>query len=556
MCYSDGELMPACLKNALVCVLIVMLSGADAPRIERVFPPGGQRGTTVKVKLVGTPGDRPVRVWSQADQLAVEIDSKEDAATIVIPPDATPGIHWLRFHNSAGATQLIPFDIGMVDEVSETEPNDSVSDANPIDQSSVIVNGTLSKSGEVDVFRIAVKANQTLVASMVANRLLGSPMDGVLQILNSDGVTLAQNDDDHSLDPQLTFTAKQDGAYFVRAFAFPSAPNSTIRLAGSASYVYRLTLTTDAFVDFALPASVDGSSETRVELHGWNLSASQKTAVVSPQRPASFVINTAKASPIEISRSAFSGVSESEASQQNELQPPFAVSGIITTVDESDSYLFTATKGQKLTIAAAARQSYSQLDPVLTLLDDRGKLLKESDDISRDNMDCSMAVSIPSDGVYTLRIRDRFDSGGSRHFYRLSCVDALPAVEASVESTVFSLRHNKPLTIPITVARTNGHKYPVTFSVAGLPAGIEVASATSEIKGDTAMKVDLKLELKNVQEQFSGPITIEGTSESGTISVTGRLPNSTRTSSSFWLTVVPEVPNPQPPEHNSDEGES
>lgn len=536
--------MPACLKNAVVCFLIAMLSGADAPKIERVFPPGGQRGTTVNVKLVGKPGNRPVRVWSQAEELAVEIDGKEDAATIVIPPDATPGIHWLRFYNSAGATQLVPFDVGMVAEVEEMEPNDSVSDANAIDQSSVIVNGALSKSGEVDVFRIAVKANQTLVASMVANRLLGSPMDGVLQILDSDGVTLAQNDDDHALDPQLAFTARQNGAYFVRAFAFPSAPNSTIRLAGSASYVYRLTLTTDAFVDFAIPESVDGSSETKVELHGWNLSDFQKTAVVSPQRPASFVINTAKASPVEISRSAFLGISESEASQQNGLQPPFAVSGIITTDDESDSYLFTATKGQKLTIAAAARQSYSQLDPVLTLLDDKGKLLKESDDISRDNMDCSMTISIPSDGVYMLRIRDRFDSGGSRHFYRLSCVDALPDVQASAESSAFVLEHDKPLTIPVTVARTNGHKFPVKFSVAGLPAGIEVASATSEIKGDTAKKVDLKLELENVQEPFSGPITIAGTSESGTISVTSKFPNSTRTTNSFWLTVVPEVPNP------------
>lgn len=519
------------------------LCAADAPKVDRLSPPGGQRGTTVQVNLIGKPGSRPIQVWSQTNQLAVEVADKKDQATIVIPADASAGIHWLRFCNAAGATELVPFDVGLVPELAETEPNDSVDVANPIEKSSVVVNGALSKSGEVDVFKIQLKANQTLVASMIANRLLGSPMDAVLQVLDADGITLAQNDDDHALDPQLAYTAKTSGTYYVRTFAFPSAPNSTIRLAGSSSYVYRMTITTDAFIDFAIPESVDGSSETKVELHGWNLSDAQKTTTVSPQQPASFVVNRAKASPMIIGRSEFLSLSETDAASADQLQPPFVVTGIIDSNDKSDAYSFSATKGQQLTVQATARQMYSQLDPVVRVLDSTGKVLKESDDISRENMDSLLAVSIPADGKYSIQIRDRFDSGGSRHFYRLSCQNTLPTVKASVANSSFVLSESEPLEIPITVTRQNGHKDAVTFHVVGLPAGIEAAAVVSESKGDTAKKVTLKLEVKNVQQPFSGPITIAGTAPQETICVTSELPNSSETTRSFWLTVIPKTPS-------------
>ena len=111
-----------------------------------------------------------------------------------------------------------------------------------MDSSAVVINGRLNKSGDVDTFAVEMKKNQTLVASMEANRRLGSPMDGVLQIVSGRGFVLEQNDDHCGFDPQIAFVAESDGTYFVRAFAFPAKPNSSIRFSGAANYIYRLTV--------------------------------------------------------------------------------------------------------------------------------------------------------------------------------------------------------------------------------------------------------------------------------------------------------------------------
>src|SRR5581483_10130568 len=106
----------------------------------------------------------------------------------------------------------------------EKEPNDDYRHAQPLDKSCV-VNGRLEKTGDVDCFAIHLTRGQTLVASMEANRTLGSPMDAVLQVVSARGTVLEENNDYHELDPQLMFTAPADGTYVVRTFAFPAVPD-------------------------------------------------------------------------------------------------------------------------------------------------------------------------------------------------------------------------------------------------------------------------------------------------------------------------------------------
>src|SRR4029079_2714160 len=121
--------------------------------------------------------------------------------------DAVPGLHWLRAHNAEGASGLRPLFIGTLPEVMEKEPNDEPKTAQLLNQSSV-VNGKLSRSGDVDCFAVALKKGQTLVASLEANRTLRAPMDAILQLVSADGFVLDENNDFHGLDPQLAFTAQ------------------------------------------------------------------------------------------------------------------------------------------------------------------------------------------------------------------------------------------------------------------------------------------------------------------------------------------------------------
>ena len=156
-----------------------------------------------------------------------------------------------------------PFVVGTLPEMLEQEPNNGLDQVQE-SQLPVTINGRLERSGDIDVYAVRLQKGETLVASLEANRILASPMDGVLQICDDAGFVIEQNDDCRGLDPQMAFTAPRDGAYRLRVFAFPSTPNSTIRFAGPprAAAVSRCTrgMTNAASgLDAASPGRVPGS---------------------------------------------------------------------------------------------------------------------------------------------------------------------------------------------------------------------------------------------------------------------------------------------------------
>ncbi|MCR9200618.1 MAG: PPC domain-containing protein [Planctomycetaceae bacterium] len=507
------------------------------PTISRVFPPGGQRGTRVDVRLTGSPGTPAGVFWTDRGQLSLTLAEDGKSAVVHIPPDASGGLHWLRCHNRAGAGPRVPFVVGVIEEVSETEPNDRVASAMKLDNSATTVNGTLGKSGDVDVYGLSLTAGQTVVCSLTASQVLNSPVDAVLQIVDASGTVLSHNDDDHQLDPELVFTAATTGEYFVRVFGFPSSPNSTIRLAGASTYVYRLTTTTEAFVDHVRPPAVDGSVESRVRLSGWNIPEHLQTVVVSPLRPKSFAIEDVTV-PVEIGRSSLPSFAEAEIDDApGPLSVPLSVSGVISQSGEEDEFSFRAQKGDKLEFLVAAFAQHSSLDAVLTLLNESGKVLKTADDIARDNFDARLAVTISEDGTYRVRIADRYQAGSARHFYRLTIRPLLPSVTATVAADAFVLPRDKPLEIPVTMTRSNGHASPVTMAVVGLPKGVLCEPVVSEPKGDSAKKVVLKLSVAadELAGGFQGVVQI--TAPQQDVKATVTLPAGNGRTGDLWLTV-------------------
>lgn len=523
------------MRIALLSLLLASpcLHAAEAPKITRLSPPGMQRGTTAEIKLIGKPGDGKLQLDLKSEQLKFEISEKMDAATVTASEDVTPGVHWLRFYNEFGATELLPFFVGMIPEVAETEPNQEYSSAQAIENASVIINGVLDKSADVDVFSVPLKAGQTLVASVMANRELGSPMDAVLQLLDPNGTVLVHNDDDHAFDPQIAFTATTDGTYHVRIFAFPSAPNSTIRLANGADYVYRLTLTTEAFVDYTIPLCVAAESDQTVTLHGWNFG--ENVSVSVPMAADPFVIPNAN-NVFSIEKTSVPSLSERDAVES--LKLPSCVTGVIDAEKQKDTFKFQAVKGEKWTFQVHARRYHSLLDPVVKVTDDAGAVLKESDDRDREDRDAEALVVFKKDGTHQVTITDRYAHGGERFFYLLSCLKTEPDFEATLNATHFELS-DKPLEIAVAINRKNGFAEEVTVQAVELPDGVTAEAVVSEPKGDTSKSVTLKLTRTDTAQSFSGPIRIACEGESGVKRLaTIQIPNSNTTLDDPWLTVL------------------
>ncbi len=492
------------MLNALLLLLVVP-AVADAPKIDRIFPLGAQRGETTELTLVGKPGGS-LKGWSDRKGVSFQFDEKSKKVAVAVAKDALPGRCFLRFYNDTGATKLFPFVVGTLAEVNEVEPNDR-RDAAQKCTGNVTVNGVLAKAGDVDVYAVALKRGQTFVAAMNAHRL-GSPMDGVLQLLDAQGHVLTQNDEGHGFDPQIVFEVPADGDYLVQAFAFPAAPNSSIRFAGAATYAYRLMLTTGPVIDHAMPLVAEFGKTDTVSLHGWNLPDVAQAKLTGTAEP-EFLNTVAEAENAPVVR-VVKHASLVEGQTQAVQSLPLSLSGTVSKAGEVDAVRIKAAKGSLL-VNVVAQSVHSLLDPVVVVRSAEGKVVKELDDISRSDRDIKATVKLPADGEYTVELRDRFGHGGARYVYVMTCEKPAAnfSVSASANSFVLTKAKGKsnPLEIPLQVERVHGFAEAISISVEGLPEHVTAAVVKSEPKGGSSKAV--KLVLKSATDKpFSGPVRI------------------------------------------------
>lgn len=550
--------MLRCKSILNLTVVLVTLSAAPAlaapPKVDYLYPAGAQRGTTAVISAGGTFEKWPVQAWCDRPGIAVTAAAEKGKLSIVVPADATPGVSWIRLYDAEGASSLRPFLVGLLPEIVEVEPNNDFAKPQSIVAANVTVNGQLEKAQDVDCFAVTLKQGQTLVASIEANRALGSPMDGVLQIVSADGFVLEMNEDDHGLDPQIAYPVPADGTYVVRVMAFPAEPAANMAFASGPSLVYRLTLTTGGFIDHVWPLATSATGPADAQVFGWNLAPAVQRLpfAVTPGNPFATIFSPQTANFLVVPVEPHAVVTEAQPSGAHEPQDvtvPVTITGRIAEPKERDAYRVTLKKGEALNVRVEARDLGSPLDPVLTIADALGKTIQRVDDMQT-SRDAELAFTAPADGQYQILVADLNRRGGWRFVYRLRLTHPEPDFKASVAADAFVMTAGKPLEIPITIDRTAGFADEIEFSVAGLPATITAMPVKSVPKGETEKAV--KLVLNATTGPWSGTVAITGKSA-------GALPRTraaqapalaqppqpvigvgtTARTSNLWLTVVP-----------------
>jgi hypothetical protein len=300
-------------------------------------------------------------------------------------------------------------------------------------------------------------------------------MDSVLQVVSVDGFVLAENNDDHGLDPRTVFTAPADGTFIVRLFAFPAQPDSSIRFAGAETYVYRLTLTAGPLADHVFPLAVSRRSPGLVDAVGWNLPASARGLKVTlSDEDETTLFDPRLARPLRLRVEAHACVVEKEPNDRKsplEVSLPVTVSGRIDAPGDVDVYRLAVKKGQALTVQVEARSLGFPLDPVLRLTDASGKTLLEQDDAGPSH-DPSLAYTPAADGELRVEVRDLHGHGGPRYVYRVRIVLPEPSFALSLKAERFTAAAGKPLEVPVTVEARNGFAEEIEVAVEGLPQGI------------------------------------------------------------------------------------
>jgi hypothetical protein len=187
----------------------------DFPRPHGVYPPGGQSGKDVRLKLLGPDGD------------AAFVDVK-------LPEDVGP---WWNFYPSLSgsiAPTASPLRVRPYSCVDETDAAATAllrAHRGPSHDWPVAFHGVLGQRGGVDTFAVNARAGDVIQVEVFAERI-GSRLDSIVEILNPEGELTGRSDDDSCHDSRIVWKAETDGAYRIEI--------SDKRHEGGSAYFYRI----------------------------------------------------------------------------------------------------------------------------------------------------------------------------------------------------------------------------------------------------------------------------------------------------------------------------
>src|SRR4029079_15792193 len=95
-----------------------------------------------------------------------------------------------------------------------------------------------------------------------------------------------------------------------------------------------------------------------------------------------------------------------------------------------------------------------EVDPVLRVMDDAGKVLAEAESPRRGG-DTVLNFTPPADGPNRLEVTDLHRRGGLRFAYRVTLAPVVPDYTVTLAAGTFSIVPGKTLEIPLTIDRKN-----------------------------------------------------------------------------------------------------
>jgi len=470
--------------------LFTGIAAANPPIASYLYPAGGQRGTTVPVRVGGlflhdrcdfkldgaglapTKTLRPTKpLWFEGPVLPLpDSQQQEDypadmSGSVAIAKDAPLGARrgWV-FTSQGGAGGLV-FVVGDLPEAIEREVDgDAIPHAVKLP---ITANGRIFPRDDTDLWEFEASAGQTITATIAA-KSLKSPLIPKLEIVDSAGRTLAENMI-HAVpgsDESVRFTAPTQGAYRVRV--------GDAKAQGGQSHVYRLTITADTVPAFHFPLRVpaDGLQDAIAPAAG--------------------------------------------------LAAPIALNGQIVSPGSVQEWKIELKKATRYALDVQARRFDSPLAAVVAILDPAGKDVAK---LEGTDADPTTTFQPPVDGTYTIRVAERFRSRGGPNFvYRLRIADANAVAPGFRLVTPFPVQNQGPAPDAVSVLRgatakqrvnverLGGFNGPIELTATGLPAGVTckpVTVAANQNSAELVFTADAKAPLA------TSAITIVGTASHG-----------------------------------------
>lgn len=354
-----------------------------------------------------------------------------------------------------------------------------------------IVNGQIMP-GEVDRFHFTATKGQRLTFVVTARALIPYLADAVpgwfqstIAILDPHGRELAFADDYRfAPDPILLCEIPADGVYGLEI------KDALFR--GREDFVYRIAIGELPFITAIFPLGGSIGRRIPVDLTGWNLPQNRMLVDGVDRAPGALLLSVpqdgAFSNPV---RFALDAAPDSLATEPNDttrqalpLSLPAIVNGRMERAGDEDVFRFSGRAGDAIVAEVVARRLGSPLDSTLTLSDENGRTLAANDDaedkgtgLLTHHADSRVAVTLPADGNYLVRVADTQRQGGSEYGYRLRVGAPRPDFELRVVPSTINVRAGASVPITVHALRRDGFTGEIALALQDAPRGFALSGA-------------------------------------------------------------------------------
>jgi hypothetical protein len=474
----------------LLLTLAAATLGAQ-PIITDLQPRGVQKGRPFTLTLTGRNLGEGAKIRSSMPATFTLLAPEHTGAmtegryaTFLVEPsgDLAVGAYPIRVETPDGISNIELLAVGTFPEYLEDESrpgalantNDTIETAQALAGAPLTLNGAL-EGPERDVFRIQAKSGEKQVFEVEARRL-GSAIDPVLEILDSSGKTLARSEDAPllGLDARVAVTFPRDGYYYVVVH--------DSRYSKQAANFYRLKIGS-----YPYPQEIYPLGGRRGEVLEASLGVQKITVDLRKvDKNTHQVFVNLPESPVLPIPFAVGDDPEITAPVADSIAMPVTINGRLSKPGQVDRYKVRVTPGQPLAFRIQARElGTSKLMAVITVLDEKGKMLARSgdeplaDDVynvnqSRTAGDPMLRVKAPEgSSSVTVTVEDLALRGGASYAYRLNVESVAQDFRVILNTAFVNVPAGGSAMLPVTVQR-QGYDGEVQLRVSNAPQGLRV----------------------------------------------------------------------------------
>jgi len=488
----------------------------EATTLSHVSPSGVMPGETVQMQAIGGGLHDATALWTNIPGAVCTLEvpkptpTKDAAPTkdkdgkpvappkpdpsrarfqVKLPPGTPLGIYGVRVVTAHGTSNVR---LVMVDDLPTVYESNNKSPATAqVVKPPIAIEGT-AELESFDYFKFHAEAGQRLSIDAVARRL-GSGLDPVLRLFDSEGHELAVVDDDEAAgaDARLTYTFKKAGDYVVQL--------GDNRYAGNATFRYRLRIGDFPLLVASYPLGAQAGTKATLQGVGAGVDKLEPIKLDVPkQADGNQVIVAAKYAAGQ--GSGLATLAVSAAGEQVEAEPndaaekatlvttAGAINGRFEKPKDRDLYRFTAKKGDKLRFTGQTRKLGSPTDLYLKLLSADGKTtLAENDDLGLE--ESSLDYTVTADGTFLLSAEDLLRRSGPQYVYRIECGKAAPGFMLALDVEKLDIPSGGIGKAKVTPTR-QGYTGPLKFRVEGPDAAKFTIDAGAPIaKGEIPLTI-------------------------------------------------------------------